>query len=61
MAGTHISLKPIVAAIVKAQKQGRRLRSSLEVPQRKKLNVKLRKLEKIRRAVRKSCKAFNMF
>lgn len=56
----RVSLKPIVDQIVKAQRTARRLRTGLPVAQRKGLNLKLKKLDKLRRSTARICRALNL-
>jgi hypothetical protein len=56
----RVSLKPIVVQIAKAQKAARRLRPSLVVADRKRLNAKIKKLDKLRRSTKLICRALNL-
>ncbi len=55
-----VSLKPIVDQIVKAQSAARQLRSDLHGTERKRLNLKIKKLEKLKRSTRLICRALNL-
>jgi hypothetical protein len=56
----RVSLKPIVVQIVKAQKAARRLRPSLVVADRRRLTLKIKRLDKLRRSTKSICKALNL-
>jgi hypothetical protein len=55
-----VSLKPIVADIAKLQKAARRARPHLPVAERRSLNLKLKKLDKLKRSVKRICRALNI-